>query len=203
MSKFKLIILSFVFLCVVTLFNNFTSFTESNGTPATKSEYKIKVNGLETNVENIYKINYSNYIELKDNYKNLDFFKIQPDKEKKIINIQTSTLFSFQKFKGVKYIDFTYYCWRYSDTRNQMQKTTLNVFPYFWNLKKGEHGYYIEISNSKNKEIIKINCLLKKDNINDIDSRILIKYSDFKQNMKLILDIIFDNESAFEEIYRK
>jgi hypothetical protein len=84
-----------------------------------------------------------------------------------------------------------------------MQKTTLNVFPYFWNLKKGEHGYYIEISNSKNKEIIKINCLLKKDNINDIDSRILIKYSDFKQNMKLILDIIFDNESAFEEIYRK
>lgn len=182
------------------------SFTEK-GIFAVKSKFKIFVNSEQVNMKT-YDINGETYI----NFDDLQYYKsdlpiyVETNYKNKTINMIPLTYISFRDFDGNKFVNMNYYIDRYTFHEPIVKQYPENIIApptnnynlvNFWNLKNDyDNLLKINIENSNGKKLYSTDIKIYN---NDYSYLYFMRYKDFVNNSKILLNAISDNEKSIED----
>ena len=181
------------------------SFTEK-GIVAVKSGFKILVNSEQVNMKT-YDINGETYIQLD----NLHYYKsdlpiyVETNYKNKTINMIPLTYISFRNFEGNKFVNMSYYIDRYTFYEPIVKQYPENIIApptknynlvNLWNLKNDyDNLLKMNIENSNGKKLYSTDIKIYD---NDYSCLYFMRYKDFVNNSKILLNAISDNEKSIE-----
>ena len=182
------------------------SFTEK-GILAVKSKFKIFVNSEQVNMKT-YDINGETYIQLDD----LQYYKsdlpiyVETNYRNKTIDIIPLTYISFRDFDGNKFVNMNYYIDRYTFHEPIVKQYPEDIIApptnnynlvNFWNLKNNyDNLSKMNIENSNGKKLYSTDIKIYD---NDYSRLYFMRYKDFLNNSKILLNSIVDNEKSIDK----